>query len=110
MKDMSLTADEAKEYNHLCYPGDGDGPKYPYGLCLDLGNATLQKLGITDLPQVGTKINISAVAQVVSVEQRQEQDGKNTTRMSLQIVEMETQKPAQTDADLASKMWPGKAE
>ncbi len=107
MKDMSLTADEAKEYNNICCTSEGDGPKYPWGLTLNLENATLKKLGMDDLPQVGTKMNMMAVVEVVSVGQRQERDGDRRTELALQITSMELQRP-QGDADLAAKMWPSK--
>jgi len=107
MKDMSLTADEAKEYkgNMVASSDDDAGPKYPYGLNIFLCDESLEKLGVTSLPNVGTKVNIMAVAVVSSVEQRQQQNGETETSLSLQITGMEMQMPT-PDKNAAAKMWP----
>lgn len=106
MKDMSLTAEEAKEYaGDMCCGPDEKGPKYPYGLTISLNDGSIEKLGITSLPMVGTKVNIMAVAVVTSIEQRQDSDGENETSMCLQITQMEAQMPS-PEKNAAEKMWP----
>lgn len=101
MKNMALTAEEAKEYmNPVQSPGDG--PKYPYGLCLCLDNDTLEKLGITTLPEVGQVMELKALAIVTSVGMNQEQDGDKRQRADLQITDMELSKAT---GDLATKMY-----
>lgn len=102
MVNMKLSPEEAK--NELgCVPSDGKGPAYPYGLCLYLDDETLAKLGVTSLPDVGTKMQLVATVEVASNSQRQTQDGK-TVNMDLQITDMELtgDKP-----DLAARMYGG---
>lgn len=84
---MKLSAAEAKSMTG-CVPDSSDGPAYPYGLTIYLDNATLAKLGITDLPDLGTKLTLHAEVEVTSNSQRQTQDGK-TVNMDLQITGME---------------------
>lgn len=85
---MQLTSDEAKSQMACCSPSDDKGPKYPYGLTIYLDDETLAKLGITDLPDVGTQMTLTATVEVTSNSQRQTQDGK-TVNMDLQITAME---------------------
>lgn len=98
---MQLTPDEAK--NADCYPGDGDdkGPKYPYGLSINLDDETLAKLGITVLPAVGTKMTLQAVVEVTSTSQYERQDEKEIN-INLQITDMElgAVQPAQSAASV----------
>jgi len=65
-----------------------DQPEYPYGLCLSLDDESLQKLGIDQLPDVGTVMHLVARVQVTSVSQYERTDGKNRD-ISLQITDME---------------------
>ena len=52
---MQLTEAEAKEESGIApATSESDLPRYPYGLCLDLDDEALQKLGITDMPAVGS--------------------------------------------------------
>lgn len=88
LTDMKLTPAEAKSENGICCaPGESDGPAYPYGLCIYLDDETIAKLGLTALPDVGTKFALNAIVEVTSNSQRQNQDGK-TVSMDLQITDM----------------------
>ena len=87
MVSMQMTADEAKEYTS-CEAKPGDGPKYPYGLCLYLNDATLKKLGL-ELPNVGTELTLTAKVVVISVGMNQQQDGDKEERAEMQITDME---------------------
>lgn len=82
---------------------EGDQPEYPWGLCITLNTEVLQKLGLTDLPAVGSSITLSAIAQVQSTSQYNEQDGDKNTEVRLQITDMEINKPT---ADPAKTMFP----
>lgn len=85
--DMKLTPEEAKESNCCVAPEDG-GPAYPWGLTIYLDDETLAKLGITQLPDVGSKLTLNATVEVTGNSQRQTQEGK-TVNMDLQITAME---------------------
>lgn len=66
-----------------------DEPAYPYGLTLHLNTETLQRLGVTELPQVGTKVRIVAIAEVSSVSRNMERDGDERRELGLQVQDME---------------------
>lgn len=103
--DMKLTPEESKDLLGCCAPSDtNDGPAYPYGLSIYLDDETLKKLGITTMPDVGSKLTLHAVVEVTGNSQRQTQEGK-TVNMDLQITDMELAgTPA---ADPAQRMYPG---
>jgi hypothetical protein len=85
---MINLAQDAAEAAEVSAPETGDGPKYPYGLCLCLNDDTLQKLGI-GLPDVGQKVVIHAIATVTRASAVQEQDGGTEIGADLQITDME---------------------
>lgn len=87
MISMKLTALEAKSETMLGYDED-DAPEYPYGLTVCLCDDTLAKLGITDLPAVGTVMQLTALVTVCSVSQYENQSGSDNS-LSLQITDME---------------------
>lgn len=93
LQDMSLSADEAKEQNGLTADA-GELPKFPYGLCLDLNDESLTKLGITTLPKVGEEVAITATAKVTRISAYEEQDGAEQS-LGLQITMMEVDIPSQ---------------
>lgn len=87
MISMKLTASEAKSETMLGY-ADDDLPKYPYGLSICLDDDALAKLGITDLPAVGSVMQLTALVEVCSVSQYENQTGKDNS-LNLQITDME---------------------
>jgi hypothetical protein len=68
--------------------GDNDQPAYPYGLTICLCDEDLAKLGITDMPAVGSVMQLTALVEVCSVSQYENQDGADNS-LSLQITDME---------------------
>lgn len=100
---MEMSAAEAEAYAGPC-AADGDKPMYPYGLCIELNDESLKKLGITDLPAVGGTLLLMAHVQVVSVGMSQQIDGDKEQRTSLQITEMALSAPV--EKDVAAKLWP----
>lgn len=89
MIDMKLTAKEAKA-EVACCPAEEGGPAYPYGLSLNLDDEVLAKLGLTELPAVGTKMMLMAVVEVTGTSQYSNQDGKEGN-VNLQITAMDLQ-------------------
>lgn len=107
MTNMAMTAEEAAEYagGAPVATNPGDGPKYPWGLCIDLNDEVLKKLGITELPAVGTVFVIEAQAKVTSMNQSEQIDGDKEGRISLQITDMAV--GGVPDAkDPADTLWP----
>jgi hypothetical protein len=63
-----------------------DSPQYPYGLRLNLDNASVDKLGVA-LPKVGEKLMIEAYVEVVSVSAHDSKDGMRKS-IELQITDL----------------------
>ena len=60
MPDLRLSEMEKKDFST---PSTGPkAPKYPYGLKITLGPEELEKLGISELPQVDSFVNFEAKA------------------------------------------------
>lgn len=87
MISMKLTPAEAKSETMLG-DSDDDLPQYPYGLTVNLCDDELAKLGITELPAVGTVMQLTALVEVCSISQYENQDGADKS-MNLQITDME---------------------
>lgn len=87
MVNMQMSAEEAKEQCGM--PSPGNMPKYPYGLCLQLDDDALAKLGIQTPPVVGTKMMLTAVVEVTAVRSQQDQNGEDESSMDLQVTDME---------------------
>lgn len=106
MKDLSLTAAEAKEtMMGYASPADvSEAPKYPYGTSLDLNSETLAKLGITTLPGVGEEVAITAVGKVTRISAYEEQGGSEQC-MGIQITLMEIDIPSQAAPSAARKLY-----
>lgn len=62
--------------------------KYPYGLTLQLEDDVLDKLGLKDLPKIGTTMTVSAMATVESVSIRENSSDRNSRDISLQITDL----------------------
>lgn len=85
MKDMARTTEEKVEAMMPTVPADM--PDYPYGLCISLTEAELEKLGLDDECEVGDMIHLFAMAQVTSVSKTQN-DGGNCCRIELQVTHL----------------------
>ncbi|THF64321.1 capsid staple protein [Pseudothauera rhizosphaerae] len=77
--------------------------EYPYGLCLNLDDAALRKLGI-DLPEVGKQFEIAARAVVTSVSSHERKDDQPERYVSLQITDLALQDQAAQSS--AQRMYP----
>lgn len=104
LKDMSLSAAEAKESTIGYAAADpGEAPKYPYGLSLDLNDDVLKKLGITTLPTVGTTMLLTAEVKVTRISAYEEQDGSEQC-LGLQITSMDLANPS-SSSSAAEKLY-----
>lgn len=104
MISMKLTAAEAKADTMLGDPSDDDLPKYPYGLTICLCDDDLAKLGITELPKVGSVMQLTALVEVCSVSQYENQDGADNS-LSLQITDMELAASNSEPKPLANRIY-----
>ena len=87
---MAQTPEEVKkEYPYLATTGEvSNANKYPYGLCISLSQAELDKLGLEGDCSAGDMIHLCAFARVTSVSQREEVDGDLKSRIELQITHL----------------------
>lgn len=82
---LKQTAAEVKEETS---PVTAEQPAYPYGLCIDLNDDTMKKLGLTEAPKPGTVLKIEALATVSRASSYQEMNGEADQSMGLQITDM----------------------
>jgi len=85
MVNMKLDRDESKEAMGPVIP---QAPAYPYGLEISLDKNALEKLGVDELPEVGSVVALTAKAKVVSVNASNSLYVKDR-RVSLQITDLE---------------------
>jgi len=85
---MQLSAEEAKEESMAYTAEDEDGgPKYPWGLSLDICDETMKKLGMTAMPNVGDTMVLTARVKVTRTSAYEEQKGTDLS-FGLQITDM----------------------
>ncbi len=83
---MEMSKEEVKEYQEG--PSPSEAPKYPWGLCIQLNDDSLKKLGLDKLPSAGTEVALVAKAQVTRVSENQTQSGDSEASLELQITHM----------------------
>jgi hypothetical protein len=89
LTDLKITKAEAeKEKKNYAISGPGDGERYSYGTRLTLDDAELKKLGIKELPAVGTVLMFEAKAKVISSRQSASESSNNRS-IELQITHMD---------------------
>lgn len=99
---MKMSAEESKEYSGM----EMESPEYPYGLTIDLDDDSLQKLGITSLPKVGSEMMITAKCVVKGVSSNQYQGSDEESRVCLQITDMDVGQTENAQNDnRASKLY-----
>lgn len=64
-----------------------DEPEYPYGLRIELRNDSLAKLGITELPKVGSRMTLTAIVEVCGTSTCESRSGEDLS-LDLQITDM----------------------
>ena len=69
-------------------PIEAMAPDYPYGLCIHLDRDELKKLGMKDLPKVGTEMPITAIAKVTRVSQSAVEGADEEASIDLQITDL----------------------
>lgn len=67
-------------------------PEYPYGMRITIEEDVLRKLGVEGMPAAGTRMRITALAEVLAVEQRQDSSGDARRTLTLQITDMDPPK------------------
>ena len=101
---MKATAEETREMSGAEI---SDAPQYPYGLTIDLDDGSLEKLGITALPKVGTEMMVTARCVVKSISSYDTQGGEAESRVCLQITDMEIGQTENNNNDKRATMLYG---
>lgn len=84
---LALSKKEAKEVTSLM-TSPSNAPRYEWGTRIELSTRSLEKLGVKDLPKVGSYVTVTAYCCVTSVSESQQVDGDENKSVSLQIEEM----------------------
>lgn len=90
MISMEMTAEERAE-NSPVISGTTqyDGPKYPYGLCLSLGEDELNKLEVDfESLEVGETYHLFIMAKVTAKSASERESGEPCKRVELQVTHM----------------------
>lgn len=109
MINLKLSKADAKEESGAT----PDLPAYPYGMSLYLNDETLEKLGITTMPKVGSVLrmvaNVTVTGTSVRATQGEKEAGEATETtdscVDLQITDMEL---AGEIKDMAATLYPTK--
>lgn len=88
LTDLKITKTEAKTKSESMAIGTADTERYSYGTRMTLDDAELKKLGIKELPAVGTVLMFEAKAKVISSRQSAS-EGSNSRNVELQITHMD---------------------
>lgn len=104
LKDMRIS-DMEKKNNTLLSVVD-DKPNYPYSLKLMLDSDTVAKLGLADLPDVGEKMQMLAVVEVVGVRKEGEVGDVGKYCLDLQIQQMDI-KESEKDESVSGMLYGG---
>lgn len=105
--DMARTAAEKKaEADRFKEPMDAkDQRDYPWGLEIRLDHASLEKLGLAELPKPGSEMHVTGVVKVTSV--RESADEKSTDRsVELQITHLALEAPDEARAKATKALYP----
>lgn len=95
MTDMKMTKAEKKESSPVP-SSEYNGPDFPYGLRLNLDNASLEKLGLDKLPKVGAKMMVHAMGVVVEVSQH-ESKNHESRRVEIQLQRLAVEDEDESD-------------
>lgn len=87
---MKRTKDDKRGDKMDTAPAEAIEPDYPWGLVLHLDKDELAKLGVKELPKVGSKLTIQARVTVtrVSQEATSERGGEDRRSVDLQITDL----------------------
>ena len=96
-KSMIIDAQEKKD--DRVHSVLDDRPDYPYGLRITLDPSTLKKLEMGEVPEVGKKVMIMAVAEVIGVNKVKEVGDVDDHSVELQIQEMEVKQEGKEEEE-----------
>lgn len=84
-------------------------PLYPCGLNFTMNDDAIEKIGLTELPEVGTAFTMTATVTVTGVSANQYADGDKNRSVSLQITAMALDAPVDDEkGDAQDSLYSGK--
>ena len=86
-----------KEVKDKIETNEEDIDRYPWGLGLHLDNDSLERLGITELPDVGDKKMIVGFIDVTETSENETSSGKKNKSIRLQITDMSIEERVKPD-------------
>lgn len=98
MIDMKVSEADKKESAQEM-ESELNAPNYPYGLRIYIDDDSYKKLGLKDC-QVGEKLSLSAICEVMSVSAENVKGDEKEISISLQLKEMELVQNNKSDADV----------
>lgn len=84
----------------------GEGPRYPWGLAVNLDEESLQKLGVAQLPDVENEMILVGRVKVTRTSSSQDEGGGRHRSMELQITDMALNN-GDEEQDAASTLYKG---
>lgn len=102
MVSLKMSKKDAAEQS-VCSPCDAS--PYPYGTELRLDDDLLVKLGVKELPPVGSTFAMIAICEVVDTSARENKDGAEQS-LSMQITDMQIDLVGKTNDQRAKKLYP----
>jgi len=106
MELVNMKMEDNEEYAETALMGPEDVPTYPYCLKITLQDEQLQKLGLEEMPEVGSEVKILAIAKVTDLSETEVQDEGTEKRMGLQITDMAVEGMPNLDS-IAEKLYGG---
>lgn len=112
MADHLVSMKTTKKEKDMLEPSVGshsERPVYPYGLEISLNEESIEKLGLSSLPQVGTEGTIFAKVKVTRVsETEDERNGKTIKRKNLELQITDLSVDTQAAKNTAHALFGGK--
>lgn len=105
---VSMKIDKAEREKMMEGPASlaaGDYPEYPWGMCLELDDSSLTKLGMTELPEVGENYMLIAKVSVTSVSSNETANGGKSRRVSLQVTDLALEAEAKDVKTVSDAMY-----
>lgn len=85
---MKRTPEDRRKDAGEAAPIEALAPDYPYGLCIHMDGDELDKVGMKELPAVGTEIPITVRVKVTRVSQSAVEGADEERSIDLQITDM----------------------
>ena len=87
MTDMRRTNKRERDSGVNATSND-DGPEYPYGLRIHLDHESMKKLGMKDMPEVGSEVGFHGKAHVTGARAEKREGSDDTRHVELQMTHL----------------------